>query len=46
MTNWTFRRLGEEQAGERAPAVPVTLPHDAMLDEPRTLLSAGGVNTG
>ena len=32
--------------GERAPGVPISLPHDAMLSEPRTELSAGGINTG
>ena len=40
-TGWTCRHLLEE-----GPAVPVTLPHDAMLAEPRTALSAGGTNTG
>ena len=32
--------------GDTAPGKPVTLPHDAMLAEPRTALSAGGTNTG
>lgn len=39
--NWTWKHLGEEGFG-----TPVTLPHDAMLSEPRTELSAGGINTG
>ena len=38
---WTYRHL--DDAG---PGIPVTLPHDAMLSEPRNELSAGGVNTG
>ena len=41
LTGWTCRHLGDT-----APGRPVTLPHDAMLAEPRTGLSAGGVNTG
>ena len=41
LTAWTCRHLGDT-----APGRPVTLPHDAMLAEPRTALSAGGVNTG
>ena len=40
-TGWTFRPLEEE-----GPALPVTLPHDAMLSEPRSETSAGGINTG
>ena len=40
-TGWTCRHLGDT-----APGKPVTLPHDAMLAEPRTALSAGGTNTG
>ncbi len=38
---WRWKRLEEEGHG-----APVTLPHDAMLYEPRSELSAGGVNTG
>ena len=38
---WQVRYLEDE-----GPGVPVTLPHDTMLSEPRTELSAGGVNTG
>ena len=38
---WRWKRLEDDGPGE-----PVTLPHDAMLSEPRTELSAGGVNTG
>ncbi len=38
---WTYRRLEDD-----GPGTPVTIPHDAMLREPRTALSAGGVNTG
>lgn len=38
--DWRFRRLGEEAW------TVVTLPHDAMLLEPRTADSAGGTNTG
>ena len=41
LTGWTCRHLGDT-----APGKPVTLPHDAMLAEPRTVLSAGGTNTG
>ena len=37
---WKWRRLGE---GEWT---SVTLPHDAMIGEPRTYDSAGGTNTG
>ena len=35
LTGWTCRHLGDT-----APGRPVTLPHDAMLAEPRTALSA------
>ena len=38
---WSYRHLGET-----TPGIPVTIPHDAMLSEPRNELSAGGVNTG
>lgn len=41
LTGWTCRHLGDT-----APGKPVILPHDAMLAEPRTALSAGGTNTG
>lgn len=41
LTGWTCRHLGDT-----APGKPVTLPHDAMLAEHRTALSAGGTNTG
>ena len=41
LIGWTCRHLGDT-----APGKPVTLPHDAMLAEPRTALSAGGTNTG
>lgn len=41
LTGWTCRHLGDT-----APGKPVTLPHDAMLAEPRSALSAGGTNTG
>ena len=40
-TGWTCRHLGDT-----APGKAVTLPHDAMLAEPRTAISAGGTNTG
>ncbi len=40
-TGWTVCHAGDE-----ANAKPVTLPHDAMLSEPRTEDSAGGTNTG
>ena len=41
LTGWTCRHLGDT-----APGKAVTLPHDAMLAEPRTAMSAGGTNTG
>ena len=41
LTGWTCRHLGDT-----APGKPLTLPHDAMLAEPRTAISAGGTNTG
>ena len=40
LTGWTCRHLGDT-----APGKTVTLPHDAMLAEPRNALSAGGTNT-
>ena len=40
-TGWTCCHLLEE-----GPAVPVTLPHDAALAEPRTETAPGGTNTG
>ena len=40
-TGWSVGRLGGEGSGR-----PVTLPHDAMISEPRSELSAGGINTG
>lgn len=39
--NWQVKHLADQ-----GPGVPVTLPYDAMLSEPRNELSAGGVNTG
>ena len=39
--DWTCRHLTAP-----GPGMPVTIPHDAMLSEPRSALSAGGVNTG
>lgn len=42
LTNgWQYRHLGENDKW-----VSVTLPHDAMIREPRTADSAGGTNTG
>lgn len=41
LTGWTCRHLGDT-----APGKAVTMPHDAMLAEPRTAISAGGTNTG
>ena len=41
LTGWTCCHLGDT-----APGKTVTLPHDAMLAEPRTAISAGGTNTG
>ena len=41
LTGWTCRHLGDTTPGKTVP-----LPHDAMLAEPRTALSAGGTNTG
>ena len=38
--NWTFRREGEQKA------VPIRLPHDAMLIEPRRPDARGGTNNG
>ena len=38
---WTYKHLDDP-----GPGSPVTIPHDAMLSEPRNELSAGGVNTG
>ena len=40
-SGWLVAHLGEEDK-----AIPVSLPHDAMLSEPRTAESAGGTNTG
>ena len=37
---WRWKHLEDD-----GPGASVTLPHDAMLSEPRTELSAGGVNT-
>lgn len=39
--NWYVSRL--EEPGSKK---PVTIPHDAMISEPRTPLSPGGKNTG
>ncbi len=38
---WYVKHLEEKGSG-----IPVTLPHDAMISEPRSELSAGGINTG
>lgn len=38
---WFYKHLEDDGSG-----VPVTVPHDAALSEPRTATSAGGVNTG
>ena len=40
-TGWLFRHLNSQEN-----FVPVTLPHDAMQAEPRTELSANGINGG
>lgn len=40
-TGWSWKHLNE--AGE---GLPCTIPHDAMLGEKRSELSAGGINTG
>lgn len=41
LTGWTYRHLGDNTNG-----IAITLPHDAMISEPRTSESAGGTNTG
>ncbi len=38
--SWRFRRIGSDDWQQ------ITLPHDAMLSEPRTADSPGGTNTG
>lgn len=38
---WTCRHLGEP-----GPGTPVTIPHDAMLAEPKSETAPGGTNTG
>ena len=38
---WTCRHAGDSGKGK-----PVTIPHDAMLDEKRTPESLGGINIG
>ena len=38
-SNWYVRHVEESGLGE-----PVTLPHDAMLSEPRTAIAEGGLN--
>ena len=38
---WTCRHAGDSGKGK-----PVTIPHDAMLDEKRTQESLGGINVG
>ena len=40
-SHWRFRRLDSQEDWQS-----VTLPHDAMLVEPRTADSPGGINTG
>lgn len=40
-SGWICHHLGESGS-----SVPVSIPHDAMLAEPRQELSAGGINTG
>ena len=40
-TGWTCRHLGQPGPGQ-----PVTIPHDAMLAEPKSATAAGGTNTG
>lgn len=40
-TGWTCRHLGEDGPGQ-----PVTIPHDAMLGEPKSETAPGGTNTG
>lgn len=42
--DWRYARLDETADSSKMQAV--TLPHDAMLAEPRTADSAGGTNTG
>ena len=45
-SNIPSHRLDVPPSGDTAPGKTVTLPHDAMLAERRTALSAGGTNTG
>ena len=40
-SDWTCKHLGTPEAG-----VPVQIPHDAMLAEPRSELAASGINGG
>ena len=40
-SGWSFCRVGEEEH-----MAPVSLPHDAMLAEPRRADAPGGTNTG
>ena len=40
-SGWSCRHLNEPGPGH-----PVEIPHDAMLEEPRNALAAGGVNCG
>ena len=40
-SGWTCRHLEEE-----GPGLPVSIPHDAMLAEPKSETAPGGTNTG
>ena len=40
-SGWTCRHLDEE-----GPGLPVSIPHDAMLAEPKSETAPGGTNTG
>lgn len=40
-TGWTYKHYNSDES-----PMPVTLPHDAMLGEPKSRTAAGGTNTG
>lgn len=43
---WEYRHLPGNAGAQSEPFTPVTLPHDAMLSEPRSPLAISGVNSG
>ncbi|PJM76885.1 glycoside hydrolase family 2 TIM barrel-domain containing protein [Bifidobacterium felsineum] len=45
-SGWQFRSIGGKRSGRKGAWQSITLPHDAMIHEPRTPRTGNGYNTG